>query len=173
MALSETDEKFLILESLRQQKEQFDRVKIDCWTHRTSPRIIYTTWILIIPCFRIRMSLSIEYVFSLSFFSYFSFFNARRYYNVAKCLVTMKVRIWNDMEIYGSPFYLYEKCHIAWNGSCNFGIAWHWVNERQGTLRIISKSRRIIYLTIALQYCLSSCNFACLFKYLSLSYVYH
>lgn len=45
----------------------------------------------------IRMSLSIEYVFSLFFLSFFSFFNIRRRYNVAKYLGTMEVRIWNDM----------------------------------------------------------------------------
>lgn len=148
-------------------------MKIDCWTYRTSPHIIYTTWISIIPCFRVRMSLSVSLsvcLFFLFFLFFFPFFNARRCYNVAKYLVTMEVRIWNGMEIYDSPFYLYEKCYIAWNGSCNLGIAWHWVNERQGTFRIIPKSRRVACLAMALQYRLSSCNFACLFKYL---YVYH
>lgn len=139
MALSETDEKFLILESLWQQKEQFDRMKIDRWTRRMC-RIIYT-WILIIPCFRKDAPFPSITSFPYSFFS---FFNMKRYYNVAKYL---EVRIWNDMEIYDLPFYLYEKCRIAWNESCNFVLsAWHWVNERRDTFRIISKFHWVVCL---------------------------
>lgn len=155
MGLSETDEKFLILESATATKRtvwQREDGPLNTPREKRNLRVIYTTWISIISSFpRKEMSFFFYRIrfFSalLSFFlfSFFFFFNSERCYNERRDIWW---RRWEYETIwkYDLPFYLRAKCHhIAWNGSCNFAIAWHWMNwARLGMFRVIPKSHRAV-----------------------------